>query len=1002
MFRIVHRETLAESTFSWVVAAPDIARAAQAGQFVMVRLHEGGERIPLTLADFDAAAGTVTLVIQAVGRTTRDMEAHFAAGDTFSDLAGPLGRPQHIDRAGMVLLVGGGLGVAPVYAQARAFREAGNRVRVVLGFRDARRVFWTDRFAALVERPEDLVICTEDGSAGRTGRVTDPLAEACAASGAGERPDLVVTVGPLAMMRACAEVTRSAGVPTLASINTLMVDGTGMCGACRVTVGGQVRFACVDGPDFDAHAVDFAELLARQGRFAREEARASEDYAHLCRVEHQLFELGAHEYKKLRTLAPHQAPMPERDATERVRHFEEVGLGYSLADALAEAERCIQCTRAPCVGGCPVGVDIPGFIRHVLVRDFDGALEVIHRTNAFPSICGRVCPQEAQCEAQCIVGKKLEPVGIGRLERFVGDRAARHATAPSAARATARPSRVAVVGSGPAGLAAATDLARAGVEVTVFEALHVVGGVLRYGIPAFRLPRSVIDREVEALSAQGVRFETNKVIGTTFTLDDLLSSEGYDAAFVGAGAGAPVFLGLPGEFAGQVYSANEFLTRVNLMAANDFPVAETPLRVGQSVVVLGGGNTAMDCVRVARRLGVPTVRCVYRRSEAEAPARAEELRHAREEGVEFLFLHAPLDILVDDRGEITGLRVEEMAQGEPDTSGRRKPVHTGREQVLACDTVIYALGTQANPLVSRTAPGLQTNPRGHIVVDPETQATSLRGVFAGGDIVTGGATVVLAMGAGRRAAAAILRSLESDRAWPPSVGATPAVSSEDAAPTGPPCPKCRRPVAGPEAYICCADAMLSWQCRDCARVDEGFAFPYGLCPACGGTLEPRDPAAIRSTAALEAVRTAFEIELGGLSFYRRAADETTSPVMRALFGRLAAMEAGHMSTLAARYHLDPPASPPVVFLDRAAIFSGVPRDPRDPVNLFRIAIAFEQRALRFFSAAAAEAGERTGPAGEDAAATAALYRELAAEEAEHVAMLETELARYLADRPGLL
>jgi glutamate synthase (NADPH/NADH) small chain len=998
MYRILHRETLAASTFSWVVAAPDIARAARAGQFVMLRLHEGGERIPLTLADFDAEAGTVTLVVQAVGRTTREMETRFAAGDVFSDLAGPLGRPQHITQPGHVLLVGGGLGVAPVYAQARAFREAGNRVSVVLGFRDATRVFWVDRFAALVERPEDLEIRTEDGSSGTPGRVTEAVASRC---GGAAPPALVVTVGPLAMMKACAALTRASGVPTLASINTLMVDGTGMCGACRVTVGGQIRFACVDGPDFDAHAVDFEELLARQGRFAREEARATEDYAHLCQVEHQLFELGAHEYKKIKSLAPYQAPMPERDATERVRHFEEVGLGYSLADALSEAERCIQCTRAPCVGGCPVGVDIPGFIRHVLVRDFDAALEVIHRTNAFPSICGRVCPQESQCEAHCIVGKKLEPVGIGRLERFVGDRATRPAGRPSpVSHPSARSRRVAIVGSGPAGLAAAMDLARAGVEVTVFEALHVIGGVLRYGIPAFRLPRAVIDREVEMLEARGVRFETNKVIGTTFTLADLLSSEGFDAAFVGAGAGAPIFLGLPGEFAGQVYSANEFLTRVNLMAANDFPVAETPLRIGRSVVVLGGGNTAMDCVRVARRLGIPTVRCVYRRSEAEAPARAEELRHAREEGVSFLFLHAPLDILVDPEGEITGLRVEEMAQGEPDASGRRRPVHTGRETVLACDTVIYALGTQANPLVSRSAPGLATDTRGHIIVDAESQATSLPGVFAGGDIVTGGATVVLAMGAGRRAAAAIVRYLDGPRTWPPTA-ATPSSIREavEQTPEGPPCPKCHRPVAGDEAYICCAEATLSWQCRDCARISEGFAFPYGLCPACGGALEPHEPAAVRSTAALEAVRTAFEIELGGASFYRRAADTAESPAMRALFGRLAAMEAGHMTTLAARYHIELPTEAPVVFLDRAAIFSGVPREPRDPVNLFRIAIAFEQRALRFFSAAAAEASDTSGP---EAAVTARLYRELAAEEAEHVAMLETELARYQAGLPGLL
>ena len=442
-----------------------------------------------------------------------------------------------------------------------------------------------------------------------------------------------------------------------------------------------------------------------------------------------------------------------------------MNLGYSLADALGEAERCIQCAKPTCIAGCPVSIDIPRFIRHLVVRDFDGALAAIHESNIFPSICGRVCPQESQCEAQCIIAKKVESVGIGRLERFVGD----NATPPTAkpVRFDRKLGKVAVVGSGPAGLATAADLVRYGADVTVYEALHVIGGVLRYGIPSFRLPREIIDREVQYLRDLGVKFETNKVIGKTFTVPQLLGEKGYDAVFLGVGAGAPAFLGIPGEFAGQVYSANEFLTRVNLMGGDKFPYLDTPITLGKSVVVIGAGNTAMDCLRVAKRLGTPTVRCVYRRSEAEAPARIEELRHAKEEGIEFFFLHAPVEILVDGDGTVRGMKVEKMMLGEPDEKGRRKPVPLGEFVELECDTVIYALGTQANPIITKSTPGLALNKWGYIVADDYTQATSVPGVFAGGDIVTGGATVILAMGAGRRAARAIGAYLAGGKSkWP--------------------------------------------------------------------------------------------------------------------------------------------------------------------------------------------------------------------------------------------
>jgi homotetrameric NADPH-dependent glutamate synthase len=758
MYQIIRREAFSETTFLWEVDAPDIAKAAAPGQFVMLRLSEDGERIPLTIADYDAARGTVTMVTQALGKTTREMRDRYAEGDSFLDFVGPLGLPQHIGPVGHVVLIGGGLGVAPVYPQLRAFKQAGNRVTGIIGFRSRDLVFWEDRFAPYCD---SLVVCTDDGSYGRPGLVTDALAELLVQ----DSPDLVIAIGPLPMMAAVAETSRSSGVRTLVSLNAIMVDGTGMCGSCRVTVAGKVKFACVDGPDFDGHQVDFKELIARQKRFKRQETVANADYAHICNLEKQLFEDGKRGYKKLKEIAPLQVPMPERDAAERARSFLEVNLGYSIDQALAEAERCIQCAKPTCISGCPVAIDIPRFIRHLLVRDVDGALKVINESNLFPSICGRVCPQESQCESQCVLTKKMESVAIGRLERFVGDHGRAAKAFPPA---FARPlGSVAIVGSGPAGLAAAADLVRYGVHVTVYEALHVVGGVLRYGIPSFRLPRPIIDREVARLRELGVHFETNKVVGKTFTIPQLLNGKGHDAVFVGAGAGAPSFLGIPGEFAGQVYSANEFLTRVNLMGGDRFPFHDTPIGMGSSVVVIGAGNTAMDCLRVAKRMGANQVRCVYRRSEAEAPARIEELRHAKEEGIDFFFLHAPVEILTDADGDVSGMKVQKMALGEPDEKGRRKPLPLDAFVTLACDTVIYALGTTANPIIGQATPGLALTRWGNIEADPATQTTSLPGVFAGGDIVTGGATVILAMGAGRRAAKAIAVWLDNDkRPWP--------------------------------------------------------------------------------------------------------------------------------------------------------------------------------------------------------------------------------------------
>ena len=667
MYQIVRRESFSDVTFLWDVLAPDVAKAAQPGHFVMLRLYDGGERIPLTVADFDRDKGTVTLVIQALGKTTREMRDCYKEGDSFDDFVGPLGLPQHVGNFGHVAFVGGGLGVAPIYPQLRAFKQAGCRTTSIMGFRNKGLVFWEDRFRA---SSDNLVICTDDGSYGRQGFVTAALEDLLKT----DKPDLVVAIGPLPMMHACVDVTRPFGVKTMVSLNTIMVDGTGMCGSCRVTVGKDVKFACVDGPDFDGHLVDFKELHARQKRFKSQEAKANEDFDHVCNLEKLLVVEGKRTYKKMSTLEPHQVAMPERDPVERAANFKEVNLGYSMADAYREAERCIQCHKPTCMAGCPVSIDIPRFIRNILVRDIDAALETIYESSIFPSICGRVCPQETQCEAQCVIAKnkKLESVGIGRLERFVGD----HARPPKAVPPpfAGRLGNVAIVGSGPGGLSCAADLARFGANVTVYEALHVLGGVLQYGIPAFRLPRDIIDREIQRLKDMGVKFETNRVVGKTFTIPQLIGDMGFDAVFVAAGAGAPTFLGIPGEFAGQVYSANEFLTRVNLMGGDRFPYLDTPISLGNSVVVIGAGNTAMDCLRVAKRLGAPTVRCVYRRTESEAPARIEELRHAKEEGIEFFFLHAPVEIRTDDDGGVRGMKVQKMVLGEPDEKGRRKPI----------------------------------------------------------------------------------------------------------------------------------------------------------------------------------------------------------------------------------------------------------------------------------------------------------------------------------------
>ena len=461
-----------------------------------------------------------------------------------------------------------------------------------------------------------------------------------------------------------------------------------------------------------------------------------------------------------RNMSLEKVKMPEQDPDVRNKNFDEVALGYTPEMAMEEAQRCLHCKNKPCVGGCPVNVPIPEFIEKVAAGDFEAAYQVITRENALPAICGRVCPQEDQCEGRCVRGIKGEPVGIGRMERFVADyhMAKGDTTVPEIEK---NGIKVAVIGCGPSGITCAGELARKGYDVTVFEALHKPGGVLSYGIPEFRLPKALVAKEIENVEKLGVDIETNVIVGKSITIDDLMS-DGYKAVFIGSGAGLPKFLNIPGENLLGVYSANEFLTRVNLMKAFKFPETPTPVKIGKKVAVVGAGNVAMDAARTAKRLGAEEVYIVYRRSEEECPARLEEVHHAKEEGIIFKFLNNPCKILGDENGYVIGMEVVKQELGEPDASGRRRPIPIeGSNYVMGVDSVIISVGTSPNPLLRTTTPGLDTQKWGGIIVDEATMETRKEYVYAGGDAVTGAATVILAMGAGKTAAAAIDEKLKA-------------------------------------------------------------------------------------------------------------------------------------------------------------------------------------------------------------------------------------------------
>jgi glutamate synthase (NADPH/NADH) small chain len=593
-------------------------------------------------------------------------------------------------------------------------------------------------------------MATEDGSIGHHGFVTDVLQQRI---DGGEIIDLVVAIGPASMMKAVADITRQYGIKTVVSLDSLMVDGTGMCGGCRITVGKETKFVCVDGPEFDGHEVDFTELIQRSRMYAREEHRAMWDYE--CR-------LSAAE-KNLKK-ANIRESMPKQDPKLRVTNFNEVALGYTPEQAMREASRCLGCKKRPCVEGCPVDIDIPGFITLIKEGDFMGAIHKIKEKNSLPAVCGRVCPQEEQCEKMCILNKKGQPIAIGCLERFVADYEAEqgYVRIPEIPKHTGK--KVAVVGAGPAGLTVAGELNKFGHHVTIFEALHQPGGVLVYGIPEFRLPKRIVQRECDYISRLGTEVKVSHVIGKANTVDDLLA-DGYEAIFIGTGAGLPYFMNIPGENLNGVYSANEFLTRVNLLKAYRFPEYDTPVHLGQNIAVVGGGNVAMDAARISLRLGAKTVYLIYRRAREQMPARQEEIENALEEGIQPYLLNNPLRILGDERSWVKGIECIRMELGETDASGRRRPVPVeGSEHILDVDMVIMAIGQGPNPLLIRTTSDLEVNKWGNIKADEETGKTSKKGVFAGGDIVTGAATVILAMGAGRKAAMAIDQYLK-DGQW---------------------------------------------------------------------------------------------------------------------------------------------------------------------------------------------------------------------------------------------
>ena len=776
MNKIVLKKQLSEKVFLFEIEAPLIAKSRKAGNFIIVRVGENGERVPLTIADASIERGTITIVVQKVGLSSTKL-CDLNEGDYITDVVGPLGNPTHIENFGTVVCAGGGVGVAPMLPIIRALKAAGNRVLSVIAGRSKELVILEDEVR---QSSDELIIMTDDGSYGEKGVVTVGIEKFITQE---EHVDKVFAIGPPIMMKFCCLMAQKYNVPVEVSLNTIMVDGTGMCGACRLSIGGKTKFVCIDGPEFDGSLVDWDEMFKRMGTFRDVEREEMEHYEehlrgfakqeelHSCEtcmdVEpttetiEELTNRDSEWRKELRAAmkpaerkAIERVTMPELDPVYRATtRTEEVNKGLTKQMAVREAHRCLDCGKPACVEGCPVNINIPSFIKNIERGQFLAAAKVLKSTSALPAVCGRVCPQEKQCESKCIHLKMNEPaVAIGYLERFAADFERESGNIALPDLAPKNGIKVAVVGSGPSGLSFAGDMAKNGYEVHVFEALHEIGGVLKYGIPEFRLPNHIVDVEIENLKKMGVEFQTDCIVGKTITVDQL-EAEGFKGIFVGSGAGLPNFMNIKGENALNIMSSNEYLTRVNLMDAAN-PLADTPLNIGKHVLVVGGGNTAMDSCRTAKRLG-GDVTLVYRRSEAEMPARLEEVKHAKEEGINFLTLHNPIEYIADEKGAVKAAVLQVMELGEPDASGRRSPVPVeGKTVTLDIDQVIVAVGVSPNPLVPKSIEGLELGRKDTIAVNDQMQSSRPE-IFAGGDIVRGGATVILAMGDGRRAAASM-------------------------------------------------------------------------------------------------------------------------------------------------------------------------------------------------------------------------------------------------------
>lgn len=781
MNKIIRKIQYSEKVYRFDVEAPLIAKSRKAGNFVIIRVDANSERMPLTIADADIEKGTITLVVQKVGLSSNKL-CNLNEGDEIHDVVGPLGNPTHIENFGTVLCAGGGVGVAPMLPIIKALKAAGNWVLSVIAGRSKDLVIMEDEVRA---SSDELIIMTDDGSYGEKGVVTVGMEKLIQQ----EHIDKAFAIGPPIMMKFCCLLTQKYNLPTDVSLNTIMVDGTGMCGACRLTIGGKTKFVCIDGPEFDGALVDWDEMFKRMGTFKDVEREEMEHFEeHLATVEaakkkestdvtmdveptnESVAELTNRDAEWRKALRASMKPkerttiervkMPELDPVYRATtRTEEVNIGLTKEMALTEAKRCLDCPKPSCMEGCPVNINIPSFVKNIERGQFLAAAKVLKNTSALPAVCGRVCPQEKQCESRCVHLKMNKPaVAIGYLERFAADYERQSGNISIPEKDPANGIKVAVVGSGPAGLSFAGDMAKKGFDVTVFEALHEIGGVLKYGIPEFRLPNAIVDVEIENLQKMGVKFVADCIVGKTIGVKEL-EKQGFKGIFVASGAGLPNFMNIPGENALNIMSSNEYLTRVNLMDAAN-PHTDTPINLGKNVVVVGGGNTAMDSCRTAKRLGA-NVTLVYRRSEAEMPARLEEVKHAKEEGITFLTLHNPKEYEADEKGAVKSVILDVMQLGEPDASGRRRPEATGETIKLECDQVIVAVGVSPNPLVPQSIEGLELGRKNTIAVNEQMQS-SQPAIYAGGDIVRGGATVILAMGDGRKAALNMAQQLKPE------------------------------------------------------------------------------------------------------------------------------------------------------------------------------------------------------------------------------------------------